>query len=79
MRLGGGGGGGREKHVWLENTSSLGKKFTGPLKKECRHARHKHAKTTEKGILFLLKKQLWMVLSGFSKVQDWFLNQCPHL
>jgi hypothetical protein len=22
---------GREKHVWLENTSSLGKKFTEPL------------------------------------------------
>ena len=27
----GGGGLGREKHVWLENTSSPGKKFKGPL------------------------------------------------
>ena len=30
-RLGGGGGLGREKHLWLENTSSPGKKFNGPL------------------------------------------------
>ena len=27
----GGGGLGREKHLWLENTSSPGKKFNGPL------------------------------------------------
>jgi hypothetical protein len=29
--VGGGGGLGREKHLWLENTSSPGKKFNGPL------------------------------------------------